>query len=182
MLCMTLVLTSCKFISAVFPLHIHEYIIFAHLVYCFVSVIDILRMLVLHPDGATVLLKHVEDENGTLRCNYVLVLVERLDCKKYYLLSLHVAFQIISLFFTKHRMEWLMRPDDEGFRCRVSGVLTRNFSANMLVFYCRTSFSYDYYRILCVNLMFSVDLICYQISWWKWSRELQQILHFRQTF
>ena len=120
MLCMTLVLTSCKFISAVFPLHIDEYIIFAHLVRCFVSVIDILRMLVLHPDGATVLLKHVEDENGTWRCNYVLVLVERLDCKKYYLLSLHVPFQIISLFFTKHRMGWLMRPDDEGLRCRVS--------------------------------------------------------------
>ncbi|XP_011037580.1 PREDICTED: phospholipase A-2-activating protein-like [Populus euphratica] len=29
-------------------------------------VIDILRMLVLHPDGATFLLKHVEDENDTL--------------------------------------------------------------------------------------------------------------------
>ncbi|KAH8479636.1 hypothetical protein H0E87_031271, partial [Populus deltoides] len=29
-------------------------------------VIDILRMLVLHPDGATVLLKHVEDENDIL--------------------------------------------------------------------------------------------------------------------
>ncbi|XP_024455285.1 uncharacterized protein LOC7469977 isoform X2 [Populus trichocarpa] len=29
-------------------------------------VIDILRMLVLHPDGATVLLKHIEDENDTL--------------------------------------------------------------------------------------------------------------------
>ncbi|KAB5561296.1 hypothetical protein DKX38_006253 [Salix brachista] len=29
-------------------------------------VIDILRMLVLHPDGVTVLLKHVEDENDTL--------------------------------------------------------------------------------------------------------------------
>jgi hypothetical protein len=39
-------------------------------------------MLVLHPDGATVLLKHIEDENGTLRCNSVFVLVEKPDCKK----------------------------------------------------------------------------------------------------
>jgi hypothetical protein len=43
-------------------------------------------MLVLHPDGATVLLKHIEDENGTLRCNSVFVLVEKPDCKKKYYL------------------------------------------------------------------------------------------------
>ena len=30
------------------------------------AVIDILRMIILHPDGATILLKHVNDANGIL--------------------------------------------------------------------------------------------------------------------
>ena len=34
------------------------------MLHCQLAVTDILRMTVLHPDGATVLLKHVEAENG----------------------------------------------------------------------------------------------------------------------
>jgi hypothetical protein len=66
-------------------------------------------MLVLHPDGATVLLKHIEDENGTLRCNSVFVLVEKPDCKKKY--YLFFFFFLILFLLTKSWMEWMMRKD-----------------------------------------------------------------------
>lgn len=46
-------------------------IVYDFIIFCFswsnlllAAVIDIMRMVVLHPDGAATLLKHVNDENG----------------------------------------------------------------------------------------------------------------------
>ncbi|RZS04071.1 hypothetical protein BHM03_00034353 [Ensete ventricosum] len=40
-----------------------------YIICCFcLAVIDILRMIVLHPDGASLLHKHMESGNGTVLC------------------------------------------------------------------------------------------------------------------
>ena len=110
---------SCKMSLALLSLlnfsPLYEYIILLTWVYYFVSIIDILRMLVLHPYGVIVLLKHVADENGTLRCNSVLVLVEKPDCiKKCYLFFFWSYFYWLNLDWSEW---WGMMTSDSSVSC-----------------------------------------------------------------
>ncbi|XP_061978851.1 uncharacterized protein LOC133699570 [Populus nigra] len=72
-------------------------------------VIDILRMLVLHPDGATVLLKHIEDENDTL-----IEMIERVATNPPLPPNLLTSTRVVTnLFKNSHYHYWLQKHRSE---------------------------------------------------------------------